>query len=289
MKTRRSTTLLVRIVAVALIAIGVVGYRESDHAGGTDASEIGVATQEVRTATATARIGEIATVSTHTSEKVRYDDASLRIVASDTVDVGTLDPAAGTNSVHLWRIVREVWPARYVDVVRQLNIVTDGTGGTLAMVHRSGLDPSTWILSLDDAEPDDVIRQSLVHELAHVLTLDRSDLSVVARTATCNGSRIAIGCAATGSALADWSREFWTGTDGKAVAEPTADDRRAFVTSYSASSVHEDLAESFMAWVLGSAGNSRTLAPEKAAFFFQRAEFVEVRAEVLATKAAAAS
>jgi hypothetical protein len=92
MKTRRSTTLLVRIVAVALIAIGVVGYRESDHAGGTDASEIGVATQEVRTATATARIGEIATVSTHTSEKVRYDDASLRIVASDTVDVGTLDP-----------------------------------------------------------------------------------------------------------------------------------------------------------------------------------------------------
>jgi hypothetical protein len=271
MRTRRSTTLLVRIVAVALIAIGVVGYRESDHAGGTDASEIGVATQEVRTATATARIGEIATVSTHTSEKVRYD------------------PAAGTNSVHLWRIVREVWPARYVDVVRQLNIVTDGTGGTLAMVHRSGLDPSTWILSLDDAEPDDVIRQSLVHELAHVLTLDRSDLSVVARTATCNGSRIAIGCAATGSALADWSREFWTGTDGKAVAEPTADDRRAFVTSYSASSVHEDLAESFMAWVLGSAGNSRTLAPEKAAFFFQRAEFVEVRAEVLATKAAAAS
>jgi hypothetical protein len=281
MTSRRSAISALRLGALALVAVGVVGFRQIEPADGVGPTEISSATQQVRTATASARVGEITESRPHANEKVRYDDASLRIVASYSVDASTLDRSATATHARLWQLVQEVWPAEYVAMVRQLNIITDGTGGTLGMVHRSGIDPSSWILSLDDAEPDDVLRPTLVHELAHVLTMVREDLSVISSSTTCDGRRIEIGCAHTGSPLAQWASLFWSDGRGAGIVEPTTDDRQRFVTSYAATSVHEDLAESFMAWVLGSAGNSRTLSAAKAAFFEQRPEFVTVRDEIL--------
>lgn len=251
----------VAFVVVVLASLGSRGHLRAD---------IGDAAQVVRAGSGTARI----------SETVRYDDDHLRVEASDRVVGGRLESdlgAVGERDEHLWSLVSSVWPVADVARVRQLNLVTDGVNGTLAMVHRSTMDPSTWIVSLDPAEPDDVLRRTLVHELAHVHTLGREDLTVVRADERCDGVRLVIGCARSGSTLAAWAEAFWSDHH-----EPATDDRGRFVTAYAASSVPEDLAESFMVWTVGPGGSTRVLAADKAAFFAARPELVQLRADVRA-------
>jgi hypothetical protein len=143
--------------------------------------------------------------------------------------------------------VTRVLPTWAVAEIRQLDIVSDGPGGTLGMVHRSSVVGDQWILSIDVAEPRDVLESTLIHELAHMLTLDRADLSAGTAASPCDGARLEIGCAHAGSALADWSARFWP-DPGK----PASFDPARFVSQYATTGPHEDLAESFLAYVLGT-------------------------------------
>src|SRR5699024_8309926 len=109
---------------------------------------------------------------------------------------------------------------------------------------------------LDEAESTAVLEETIVHELAHLLTLGRADLD--ARADECEGVRTPIGCAIDGSVLADWAEQFWA--DAMASSEY---DRERFVSEYAASAVHEYLAETFLAYVLAE----RPRSPEIAAKF----------------------
>ena len=208
------------------------------------------------------------------TEAVHYDDTSLVLLASYGVVDGALSGARATaRDTALWDLVGSTLPDDALGAIRQLNIVTDGHDGTLAMVHRSTVDSTAWVLSIDPAESRSVLVSTIVHEYGHMLTLGPADLaSRAASSGRCDGVRIEIGCAKVGSALAQWHNEFWAGVD-----EPADYDSRRFVSDYAASSVHEDLAESFMAWTLDEVVRPTSAINERFAFFAHRREFTAAR------------
>jgi hypothetical protein len=213
------------------------------------------------------------------TEQVTYEDKNLELLGTYVVTDGALpgDDTVPTAARAVWEVTAELLPREQLAEIRQLNIVTDDANGTLAMVHRSTVSTNGWILSIDTAESNAVLQSTLVHELAHMLTLRRDDLAATASTVTCRGVRIEIGCARNGSALADWAKAFWG--DG---VEPARYEADRFVTRYAATSVHEDLAESFLVYVLGGDGKASAEAVRKLAFFDSRPEFVTARAEIRA-------
>jgi hypothetical protein len=255
-------------VLVALAAVFIVLGSRVDPAG----VEIGDALQQVSTgADAAAR---------HT-EPVAYEDADLTVVASYVAWDGQLQGDVAPRHRELWSLAAAVLPPEQLRRIRQLNVVTDGPNGTLGMVHRSGVAADQWVLSLDEAENDGVLDETLVHELAHLLTLRRDDLD--ARADECHGTRIAIGCATAGSALAEWADEFWVDPLG-----PARYRTDEFVSEYAASAVHEDLAETFLAYVLEEPPRSPSVAA-KLAFFDDHPDLAATAAAVRARLATPAS
>jgi hypothetical protein len=217
------------------------------------------------------------------TEQVTYDDDDLELVATYLAADGQLPGVVPPDHAALWTIAARVLPPAELAEIRQLNVVTDGPNGTLGMVHRSGMVANQWILSLDAAESTSVLEETIVHELGHLLTLRRDDLR--AGGGDCAGVRIEIGCALAGSALADWATEFWPEPD-----VPAAFDRDMFVSEYAAGAVHEDLAESFLAYVLHpDEGERSTEVAAKLAFFDGHADLAAAATDVRARLAAPAS
>ena len=128
-----------------------------------------------------------------------------------------------------------------------------------------------WILSLDAADLGDraLIEETIVHELSHVVTLAPEVFTF--GDASCDGVQISLGCAHEGSVLAEFAATFWPdGTGG-----PTHE----HVNDYAASAVHEDLAETFTALVLGWAPAGETI-DAKIALLQADAELAELSADL---------
>jgi hypothetical protein len=183
------------------------------------------------------------------AETIRYQDTNLELIAVYPIVDGQLDSAALPEYRRIWALAGETLPADALTHIRQLNIVTDGPARTLGMVHRSTTEHDSWILSIDPSESHDVLQHTLVHELAHTFTHGEGDLST--QRANCAGVLIQIGCARTGSPLADYAQRFWP-----AGTEPGRFTSAQFVSQYAADSVHEDLAETFMSWVYADKADS---------------------------------
>jgi hypothetical protein len=231
-------------------------------------------TAKVDIATAVTAVRPGSGVAARTAENIRYQDNNLEVIAVYRIVDGHLDDAATADHRHIWDIAEATLPAEDLAHIHQLNIVTDGPARTLGMVHRSTTEHDAWILSIDPAESDDVLQRTLVHELGHIFTLDEADLT--AQRTNCTGTLIEIGCARAGSPLADYANRFWAG-----VAEPGTYSSDTFVTQYAADSVHEDLAETFMAWVYGDKAGSTTIAA-KYRWFDGIDFFVTAKAEIRA-------
>jgi hypothetical protein len=249
----------------AVLAVLLVGFTWLAGRHPTPEVEIGDALQSLATGSGDA-------AARHT-EQVDYDDEDLTLEASYVISDDQLPADAPPAHQALWAIAVRVIPDAQRREIRQLNVVTDGVNGTLGMVHRSGMAADRWVLSMDDAESDRVLEDTLVHELAHVLTLRRADLDAGAHT--CAGVRIAIGCAADGSELAAWATEFWPDPT-----QATTYDHDDFVSEYAASGVHEDLAETFLSYVLGDERDPSPRVAAKLAFFDEHPDLAAVAQQV---------
>ena len=251
---------LFRVLTIVALVVLVASLRTSE----VDL-DIGTAVTAVRP-----RSG----VAARTAEDIRYQDNNLELIAVYRVVNGQLEGAALPEHRRIWEIAAATLPTAGLNQIRQLNIVTDGPARTLGMVHRSTTEHDSWILSVDPAESQDVLERTLVHELGHVFTLGEPDLTSL--RSNCAGVLLEIGCARTGSLLADYATRFWAG-----VSEPAAYSGDTFVTQYAAESVHEDLAETFMFWVYGDKAPSSTIGA-KYRWFDTVDNFVVAKAEIRA-------
>lgn len=192
---------------------------------------------------------------------------------------GPLGPIEQPDVAAAWKLVDRVWPESRRDELVQLSVVREGPLGLVGVIHPAS--GSGWILSLDAADLDrtDVIIETIVHELAHAVTLGPEQF-VFGSGAGCDGLRIDLGCASGGSMLARFGARFWP--DG----EPGDDTAGAFVTEYARTAVYEDLAETFTAWVFDWPIPHSSEAGAKIAHLETEPELVTLRDELLSLVAA---
>lgn len=214
-------------------------------------------------------------------EQVAYP-GDLVPVATYLMDNGAPTLVQGAHDADVdsvWALVNRVWPTRFTERVRQLALTDESPGGLVATVHRSGIEPDRWILTIDAADTADRARllEALVHELGHVVTIDVAHVTLDPDgDRPCNGERMdGLGCALPGSPAARFVARFWDGSDDAA-------DPERFVSSYASSSIAEDLAESFATWVLGPTPPTGTTAAAKVAFFDELPGMRSLRAELRA-------
>jgi hypothetical protein len=220
-----------RITALS-VAVGVVAAVNLAAPWGDGAPNTQVGTAGVDLGDDTARI----------VERVNYRQDVERVGDVVVIDGRPRDELSGELAA-VWDVVDGIWPQEQRAALAQLSVVREAPRGLVGVVHPSAI--GGWILSLDVADLEDraLIEETIVHELSHVVTLDRK-VFTFGEVDGCTGAEIELGCAEAGSALATFADRFWPGD----VASTTGAD---FVNDYASTSAHEDLAETFTAWVLG--------------------------------------
>jgi hypothetical protein len=219
-------------IAVLSVAVGVAAYINVTDPFVNEPPETRIGTAGVVLGDDTAR----------SVERVSYRQDVERV--GDIIIINGSPNAALTGDLAaVWDIVDETWPGAHRDALAQVSVVREEPRGLVGVVHPSAT--GGWILSLDVADLDDrrLMQETIVHELSHVVTLDR-DVFTFGEVDDCSGAQIDLGCAGAGSALARFSDRFWPGD----TASPFG---RDFVNDYASTAAHEDLAETFTAWVLG--------------------------------------
>ena len=174
-------------------------------------------------------------------ENVVYRQDVTRLGDVVVVDGEPADPVADPIVAAVWEIVDTTWPASQRDTLRQLSVIEEDRRGLVGVVHPSSA--GGWILSLDAADLDDppLLRETIVHELAHVVTLGPDVFTF--GDGLCDGESIDLGCAHTGTVLAEFVAAFWPQQETGSIDE--------YVNAYAATAPHEDLAETFTSMVWG--------------------------------------
>ena len=103
------------------------------------------------------------------------------------------------------------------------------------------------------------LRLTIVHELAHVLTLAPGQLTQDTSASACKGYGTDAGCFVPDSYIAQWVAQFWSSQELRAQPSDGSSDQdlgdrrcaadRKYLGPYAASSPEEDFAESFSAFV----------------------------------------
>jgi len=185
----------------------------------------------------------LGTTSARLVEEVEYRVGVTR-VADLVVDRGSpVDEITNSDLAAAWDLVSSVWPSSMMSELSQISVIDEGPRGLVGVVHRSV--SGGWILSLDRSDLNDqqLVEETIIHEIAHVVTLSPDQFSFD-RDGTCDGVAISVGCAASGSLMARWAIAFWPeGVDDSTPSESVDD--------YATTAPHEDLAETFTAWVAG--------------------------------------
>jgi len=230
--TGTPTKKLPGVLAMAATTVGAVAaILWTSSSAPSTATEIGEA-----------RVG-FGSQSARVVEAVDYRDGVTRVadlIVDNGNPVGQLDdPDVATA----WDIVESVWPSSMRADLDQISIIDEGPRGLVGVVHRSS--SGGWILSLDRSDLGDriLVEETIIHEIAHMATLG-PDQFTFDLEGDCAGVRISVGCAVQGSLMARWAATFWPG--GVDDSAPSG-----LVDEYAATAPHEDLAETFTAWVAG--------------------------------------
>jgi len=223
--SKRLAVLATATSVVVSIAVGMAASASGSH-GRTDISDARVSVE-----------GRSARL----VEQVDYRDGVTRVADMLVVDGRPDGDLDNTDLAAAWDFVDSTWPSSMRGDLRQISVIDEGPRGLVGVVHRSKA--GGWILSLDrsDFEDRQLVEETIIHELAHVATLGPGQFSFDLEAA-CEGVVTTVGCASPGSLMARWASRFWPG----GVVDASASD---LVDPYAATAPHEDLAETFTAWM----------------------------------------
>jgi hypothetical protein len=204
---------------------------------------------------------------------------------------GTLDPAAEGLTQHVWdTFTRVATPAFASEVMTQFRVGDAPKSDTLAYVYQDD-NPDYWILAanLATSKEDSDLTATLVHEYAHILTLDGTQMDQAADS--CATLDLDEGCALDDSYLWTFDEQFWSDYQDA----PAADNSDAdvaydfylaheddFVSDYAATNVVEDIAESFMTFVLEDQPDGDSVTAQKLNFFWNYPELLAIRERIRA-------
>ncbi|HSH01550.1 MAG TPA: hypothetical protein VLL52_03455, partial [Anaerolineae bacterium] len=174
-------------------------------------------------------------------------------------------------------------------------IFTDGPEEIMAAVEpvEEG-DLSRWVLAVDIEDIADVddLNYTLIHEYAHVMTLDDSQVASGVTSESCDEYALFEGCALPRAYLNAFYEKFWAdvfaelgvSSEDELTEDMMVDyyeeNEDSFVTDYASTNPGEDIAESFTVFVLQPKPAGDTIAEQKVLFFYDYPELVRLRGDI---------
>ena len=212
----------------------------------------------------------------------------------------------------VWDYFTSIIPFEQREIIAEYAIVTDGQGGTLAAVSQTYTDPELWSLQVDIADTANYydLTYTLVHEFGHLLTLGSTQVPpslaifnnpedddiYFQEVSACPNYFPGEGCATSDSYINNYYNQFWVDIydEWNEINLEEDDDiyyekldefyykyEDRFVTSYAATNLEEDIAESWTFFIFSPQPAGDTIAEQKVLFFYQYPELVELRANIL--------
>lgn len=222
----------------------------------------------------------------------REDDDFGTVEVYTVLDDGSLDPEATGLTAEVWDAYFRMTEGQLAgDLVAEFIVGDAPKSDTLAYVITLD-NPEEWALAANLATSEDpqLLIATLIHEYAHILTLRTDEMDPY--TGSCPTVDLDEGCAAEDSIIAAFEERFWEpygsdapepwNVDADAAWEFYLDHEEDFVSDYAATNVAEDLAESFMTYVIEDSATGDSLAAQKLRFFDDYPEYVELREHIRA-------
>jgi hypothetical protein len=212
----------------------------------------------------------------------------------------------------IWGYFTTVIPSDQRESVNQYIVFTDGREDILAAVEQDGDDPALWALDVDilDSGDQKALGATLLHEFGHLLTLNTSqvatDMNVYDNpddqqaydqaAAACPQYFVAEGCSLLDSYINNFYQRFWPDIYAQweqinAIEDDATRDnhlynfykahRDQFVTDYAVTSPEEDIAESWMFFILDPKPAGDTIVEQKILFFYDWPELAQLRDEII--------
>ena len=212
----------------------------------------------------------------------------------------------------IWDYFAGLIPMEFRGDLSEFSIMTDGEGNALAAVAQTYDDPALWILEVDiaDSQDRDYLSFTLIHEFAHLLTLNSNQVSpseaifnnpedndiYLEEVSSCPNFFPGEGCADENSYINEFYNQFWMEIyDDWNEINLEEDDENyynrldefysshqdQFLTDYSVTHPAEDIAETFSFFVLSQQPAGENIAEQKILFFYQYPELIELRSQIL--------
>lgn len=196
-------------------------------------------------------------------------------------DLASLQENA-TLQAGVWDLITDLLPAQIRTNLTRYVLFTDGSGRILGGITRiTGTED--WQIELDllDASDLPTLTVTLLHETAHLLTLDESQ--IIRGNTECNTFALPDACLTPDSYLNLFVESFWSdlleewsalslASEGTLRTDQVFDFYNhhpgEFISRYAAASPQEDIAESFLHFILSPAPTGPTQAEEKVLFFY---------------------
>lgn len=256
-------------------------------------------------------------------EPTSYDLATYSVNGDDVTDP-VFDPVPddlkdeqqdSAIQKEAWQIFTTLIPPEDRQMVTQYIIFTDGSENTLAAVDQTTDDLTHWLVEVDiaDLEDKDALLFTLIHEYAHLLTLNATQVAVdeevhndpynlsllESKAAACPYYFDGWGCSLPNSYVHAFHQRFWVDIDAeweKIDALQYADDltpyydglfnfyklhQDQFVDDYATTHPTEDIAESFAYFVFSPRPTGISIRDQKILFFYEYPELVELRQSIL--------
>jgi hypothetical protein len=214
----------------------------------------------------------------------------------------------------IWKFYVAIIPPELRKLVSEFVIFTDGPeGDTSAWVKPSETDKGYWQVGIDllDSDYPTYLADTLVHETAHLLTLNTSQIPDRGNLyyyyderqdqfMHCDQYAVFDGCSLPDSYINLFYQRFWKANyaewwkiDQKAQDTQTFDEylqvmeefyqehSDSFLNSYAATNVEEDMAESFTFFVLNPKPSRDAIYDQKVAFYYEYPALVEYRQQII--------
>jgi hypothetical protein len=218
------------------------------------------------------------------------------------------------SHLRIWKFYAAIIPPELRKFVSEFVIYTDGPeGDSVAWVNPSPADADYWQVGFDllDADYPPFLADSLIHETAHVLTLNTSQIPSDQdqyylydpkqnRVPGCEQYAVDGSCTLPDSYINLFYQKFWKDSyaewwemEQEAEDAGTSDeyfesmeqfyDEHSdwFIDSYAATSVEEDMAESFSFFALNPKPSGDSIYEQKVAFYYDFPELVEYRRQMI--------
>jgi len=239
-------------------------------------------------------------------EQTEHDHHEKNTSTEQVLDTASSDVQSQTEKIT--HIMNTIVPARDMKRISKIFPDSDGPDGTLAYVEPSSENGSTWKMAYDPTDSfnsDDTLKNpqelltTLVHEYAHVLALNDSQVDFVSSEVefvVCEENEVILdeGCGKSGAYLSQFVKDFWPESVREQTREAMQEEREEefsyelydanpdnYLTKYAATNETEDFAESFALFVMRSdKPEGKLVKNQKLLFFYSYPELVTLRSHM---------